>query len=81
MKQHDEKIRRRAYAIWEQEGRPTDRDHVHWYRAETEIALEEGPGDAFAIETEGTTHALDTPLQKRARKSRRNQAEDGTPEL
>jgi Protein of unknown function (DUF2934) len=30
-------IRERAYAIWEEEGRPRGRDLDHWLRAETEI--------------------------------------------
>ena len=32
-----ERIRQRAYAIWESEGRPHGLDHVHWLRAEAEI--------------------------------------------
>jgi hypothetical protein len=30
-------IRDRAYAIWEAAGRPTGRDHEHWYQAAKEI--------------------------------------------
>jgi hypothetical protein len=30
-------IRERAYAIWEQEGRPTGEDMKHWLRAWQEI--------------------------------------------
>ena len=33
----DGHIRRRAYEIWESEGRPIGRDRAHWLRAETEI--------------------------------------------
>jgi Protein of unknown function (DUF2934) len=32
----DETIRRRAYAIWEAEGRPEGRHEQHWAQAETE---------------------------------------------
>jgi hypothetical protein len=32
-----ERIRRRAYELWESEGRPEGRQHAHWYQAETEI--------------------------------------------
>jgi hypothetical protein len=32
-----EAIRRRAYEIWESEGRPEGRDHIHWLRAEAEF--------------------------------------------
>ena len=33
----EEPIRRRAYDLWEQEGRPEGRDHVHWRQAEGEL--------------------------------------------
>ena len=36
--EREEKIRRRAYEIWEEEGRPQFRDHDHWLRAEAELA-------------------------------------------
>lgn len=36
--EQEKKIRRRAYEIWEQEGRPQSRDHDHWLRAEAELA-------------------------------------------
>lgn len=32
-----EQIRKRAYEIWEGEGRPHGRDMQHWFRAETEF--------------------------------------------
>lgn len=37
----EERIRRRAYAIWEQEGRPDGRDADHWALAREEIAIED----------------------------------------
>ncbi|HLI12554.1 MAG TPA: DUF2934 domain-containing protein [Alphaproteobacteria bacterium] len=37
----EEKIRERAYQIWEREGRPHGRDGLHWQKAEEEIASEE----------------------------------------
>lgn len=33
----EERIRRRAYEIWEEEGRPGERAEDHWLRAEAEI--------------------------------------------
>ena len=33
----EQAIRERAYAIWEQEGRPDGKDLDHWLRAEAEI--------------------------------------------
>jgi hypothetical protein len=33
-----QRIKLRAYLIWEQEGRPEGRAEEHWRRAETEVA-------------------------------------------
>jgi hypothetical protein len=33
-----ERIRRRAYLLWEQEGRPEGQAEDHWHRAEAEVA-------------------------------------------
>ena len=32
-----ERIQRRAYELWESEGRPTGREHAHWLQAESEL--------------------------------------------
>jgi hypothetical protein len=32
-----ERIQRRAYQLWESEGRPAGREHAHWLQAENEI--------------------------------------------
>jgi hypothetical protein len=37
-----EYIQRRAYELWESEGRPTGRDWAHWLQAESEIARARG---------------------------------------
>jgi hypothetical protein len=37
-------IERRAYELWEAEGRPGGRDQSHWYRAEQELAQMRGRG-------------------------------------
>jgi Protein of unknown function (DUF2934) len=34
---HD-RIQRRAYELWENEGRPAGREHAHWLQAEREVA-------------------------------------------
>jgi Protein of unknown function (DUF2934) len=39
----EQAIRERAYAIWEEEGRPDGRDQDHWLRAEAEIGSAEKP--------------------------------------
>jgi Protein of unknown function (DUF2934) len=41
MADREEKIRRRAYAIWFDEGCVDGRDQEHWLEAEKEIAKEE----------------------------------------
>jgi Protein of unknown function (DUF2934) len=33
-----ERVRRRAYELWESEGRPSGREHDHWLQAEREVA-------------------------------------------
>ena len=42
--EEERRIRERAYAIWEQEGRPHGRDLDHRLRAEAEIAAQSGAG-------------------------------------
>ena len=37
--QREQAIRERAYALWEQDGRPEGRSLAHWSRAEAEIAV------------------------------------------
>ncbi|MER9301838.1 DUF2934 domain-containing protein [Mesorhizobium sp. M0496] len=41
MDSREERIKRRAYEIWEREGRPTGREQEHWDQAVQEI---EGEG-------------------------------------
>jgi hypothetical protein len=38
---HEQRVRERAYAIWEAEGRPDGKEHEHWLRAEADIAVED----------------------------------------
>ena len=33
-----ERVKKRAYELWEEEGRPWGRDMIHWERAHQEIA-------------------------------------------
>jgi hypothetical protein len=37
-----DRIQRRAYELWESEGRPEGREHTHWLQAEREIARTRG---------------------------------------
>jgi hypothetical protein len=58
----EEKIRERAYAIWEQEGRPDGKHLEHWSRAKRMIAAAELHAAAGAVlthEAAAMPHALD----------------------
>jgi hypothetical protein len=39
---NQDRIRDRAYALWEADGRPDGRDGEHWTRAERELSEEAG---------------------------------------
>ncbi|WP_161951911.1 DUF2934 domain-containing protein [Sinorhizobium americanum] len=63
--EHDreELIKRRAYAIWEQEGRPDGEHQRHWEQAAREMEGQgtPSPNGGDSLETEGTTNAVSTP--------------------
>jgi hypothetical protein len=42
--EREERIRQRAYHLWEAEGRPDGRDEEYWERAKFLIGVEESPG-------------------------------------
>jgi len=51
LESRDEWIKKRAYAIWEEEGHPSGRDVEHWARASSErIALEETAANGSTID-------------------------------
>ena len=56
----EEKIRARAYAIWEKEGKPAGRHLEHWLRARRLVAAEELRAAAGALVTysEAAPHSL-----------------------
>ncbi|MEH3108084.1 MAG: DUF2934 domain-containing protein [Sphingomonas fennica] len=58
----DEVLKARAYALWEEEGRPHGRDAAHWAAAEAELF------GAAAADTAATGE--DQPAAKPARKPR-----------
>ena len=65
MPDREQKIRERAYQIWEQEGRPNGLAQEHWERASREIGAEEGsdpnssgdPAPPTGIQSTGATAA------------------------
>ena len=46
--EQEDRIKQRAYEIWEREGRPHGRDDVHWSMAVQEIRAEDGWVDEAA---------------------------------
>ena len=59
-------ISRRAYELWEQEGRPEGNDMRHWFQAERELSV--SSSDSSARSMGGTTQSTNTgsdvrPLQ------------------
>jgi hypothetical protein len=58
-----DRIRRRAYEIWEREGRPHGREAEHWRLACEEIASEEGQN---AHATSDSQTVLEVPMQQAA---------------
>lgn len=51
---HEQKVRERAYALWERAGRPHDKAEEHWWQAEAEISAEErGLDEEIALEAAG----------------------------
>jgi hypothetical protein len=70
----ENRIRRRAYQIWEREGRPEGREEDHWKLASEEIAIEDnhrqalkpnpsGGGDDTAERTEPVEPLLSVETQ------------------
>jgi hypothetical protein len=51
---HEQRVRERAYQIWEREGRPEGKSDECWRRAQAEIAAEESEADLEAkLEQDG----------------------------
>ena len=51
---HEQRVRERAYQIWEGAGRPEGKAVEHWLQAEAEIAAQEGELEAeIELEAEG----------------------------
>lgn len=59
----EERIRRRAYEIWEREGRPHGRDSEHWLRAREEILTTLPPAER----ADATAQVPEEPPARRAK--------------
>jgi hypothetical protein len=65
MRDRQQRITERAFAIWEREGRPNGRAEDHWLQAEKEIDREKAVGttSAKAGSRKPTTAASKTPAK------------------
>jgi hypothetical protein len=57
----EQRIRERAYCIWEREGRPVGRADAHWHAAKLELSTE--------VQATTTEASIDVPAKKRGRKA------------
>jgi hypothetical protein len=57
-------IRERAYAIWEQTGRPMGRDTDHWFQAAKEIAVTIPPPGAVTKLRQAAKAAAKAPMKR-----------------
>jgi len=60
----EERIRQRAYEIWDAEGRPEGQEAEHWQRARDEIEPYEQEGDALPGSIESS---VAVPMSRRER--------------
>ena len=68
--QEESWIRERAYALWEQEGRPAGREHQHWFQAACEV------GESVDLRGRGkpAASAKATSAKRRTAKPRKTDA-------
>ncbi|ATA97225.1 DUF2934 domain-containing protein [Sinorhizobium meliloti] len=71
--EREELIRRRAYAIWEQEGRPDGQHQRHWEQAAREMQGPEMPGQ----ETQRDGSAPESEVQANGSRRREKQTAAG----
>ena len=48
----EQRIRKRAHEIWEQEGRPEGREHDHWEKARILVSIEDDKSSLKPVEPE-----------------------------
>jgi hypothetical protein len=80
MHNHEERVRERAYRIWEEQGRPEGRQEEHWRQAEIEIEdartrtlSPRGTPEIPEVAAPGAPPPLDvaTPAKKRGGRTKR----------
>ncbi|WP_416338932.1 DUF2934 domain-containing protein [Paraburkholderia sp. CNPSo 3076] len=65
--QREERVRRRAYQLWEDDGAPEGRADEYWSRAEKQVAAEydaEGETSRVASDQAGKRRLAGEPLQE-----------------
>lgn len=79
MQEKKERIRARAHALWEREGRPEGREMDHWLEAEAELKAgdEQERRSEAAPETEGTANIDQPTVPRKRRGSRRGSNSPG----
>ena len=65
----EERIRERAYHIWEASGRPSGRDQEFWHQARQQIAVDERQAGPKAKARAPKQAATAQPARKRSRKT------------
>jgi hypothetical protein len=77
-----ERIRTRAYELWEQDGRPEGREWSHWLDAERDVDAEQNSELQTESMTDGTTGITNHPVEEERQEQRelppRGQAKDET---
>ncbi len=63
----EDRIRKRAYDLWERDGAPEGHQHAHWQQAEREIDAEAAQSPAGSQDPQGDTAAKPAkPVRARA---------------
>jgi hypothetical protein len=81
MASREERIRKKAYELWEQAGKPEGREADHWAEAERQLNAEDGsavgginPGEAGPAQPdEVETVEAEVPVRRRKRASAKPQ--------
>lgn len=72
-----DRIRDRAYQLWEAEGRPHGRDQAHWLAAERELAAASGAaGEAIAAPAARATRTRRSSNGSGARGGRKRKTDE-----
>ena len=73
----DERVKKRAYELWEMEGRPEGKDKEHWSRAESEPSSSEEVTRTFGPDGAKVTDVSVTKRKKTVTKSTSGDVAEG----